>query len=115
MIALNPEKKCWEADVTKLAAHQVSTLTAIIATGVVVWFVHRVWPIESASQAWTIGLFWLAFTFAFEFGFGHFVAGHAWDKLLADYNLLRGRVWSLFLVWVTIMPFVIFKLGEKLQ
>lgn len=42
--------------VSELAAHQISTVTAILATGVVVWFVHRNWPIESASQAWSIGL-----------------------------------------------------------
>lgn len=52
-------------------------------------------------------------TVAFEFGFGHYVAGHSWDKLLADYNLLRGRVWSLFLVWIAVMPYVIFKLSAR--
>jgi hypothetical protein len=52
-------------------------------------------------------------TIAFEFGFGHFVAGHSWASLLADYNLFNGRVWCLFLIWMTIMPFVIFRLSAK--
>jgi len=99
--------------VSDLAAHQISTVTAVLATGAVVWFVHRVWAIESASQAWSIGLLWLIMTIAFEFGFGHYVAGHPWDSLLADYNILNGRVWSLFLVWVAILPVVIFKLTPK--
>jgi len=97
----------------ELTAHQLSTLTAILASGTLVWFVNRAWPIESASQAGSIGVFWLVLTIAFEFGFGHYVAKHSWAHLLADYNLLRGRVWSLFLVWMTIMPFVIFKLATR--
>lgn len=95
----------------ELLAHQVSTVTAILATGIVVWGINRLWPIESSAQAWTIGTFWLIFTVLFEFGFGHFVAGHSWERLFADYNFLNGRVWSLILVWVAVMPYVIYRLG----
>ncbi|MDX1507286.1 MAG: hypothetical protein R3358_03325, partial [Woeseiaceae bacterium] len=35
--------------VSDIAAHQISTVTAILASGVVVWLVHRYWPIESAG------------------------------------------------------------------
>jgi len=99
--------------VSDLAAHQISTITAILASGAVVWFVNRFWPIEAASQARAIGFSWLVLTIVFEFGFGHYVAGHSWNTLLADYNLLKGRVWPLFLVWVTVMPFVIYKVAAK--
>jgi hypothetical protein len=99
--------------VSDLAAHQISTVTAIIASGAVVWVANRFWAIESVSQAWTIGLSWLVMTITFEFGFGHFVAGHSWAKLLADYNMLEGRVWSLFLVWITVLPFVVFKVAAR--
>jgi hypothetical protein len=51
-------------------------------------------------------------TVAFEFGFGHYVAGHSWSLLLADYNLLAGRVWSLFLIWITIVPYVTWRLAN---
>lgn len=98
--------------VSELAAHQISTLTAIFAFGAVTWIVHRFWPLQSASQAWTIGFCWLVMTVVFEFGFGHYVAGHSWEKLYADYDLLKGRVWSLVLVWVTVLPFVVFKASQ---
>ena len=99
--------------VPELAAHQISTITAILASGAVVWIVNRHWAIESTSQALIIGACWLVMIIAFEFGFGHFIAGHSWETLVADYNLLEGRVWSLFLVWLTIMPFVIHKLALR--
>jgi hypothetical protein len=51
-------------------------------------------------------------TVMFEFGFGHYVAGHPWEKLFADYNVLEGRVWSIFLVWVAVLPFVVFRVSQ---
>lgn len=99
--------------VSDLAAHQISTVTAILASGALVWLVNRFWPIESPAQAWSIGFCWLLLTVAFEFGFGHYIAGHSWDRLLADYNVVNGRVWSLFLIWVAVLPFVVFKLASK--
>jgi hypothetical protein len=97
--------------VSELSAHQISTGTAILFTGLLVWVFSRFWPIESSAQAWVIGILWLLATVAFEFGFGHFVAGHSWSKLLADYNIFNGRIWLLFLVWIMVMPYVFYKNG----
>jgi len=99
--------------VSELAAHQLSTVTAVLASGVVVWLVNGAWPIESTAQAWIIGSLWLIGTVAFEFGFGHYVAGHSWQRLLADYNLFAGRVWALFLLWLLVMPYVVFTLAGR--
>ena len=101
--------------VPELAAHQVSTVTAIVFTGIVVWLFQRTWPLESAHQAWTIGLLWFVMTILFEFGFGHFVGGHSFSRLFADYNLFQGRVWALFLVWVAVMPYLFFKISGAAQ
>ncbi len=88
----------------------VSTLTAVILFGVYIGFVVRVWQPVSATQAIAVGLLWLAMTVAFEFLFGHYVAGHSWDRLLHDYNLFAGRVWLVVLVWVTVAPYLFFRL-----
>jgi len=90
----------------ELAAHQLSTVTGIVLTGATVWALNRVWPIGSARAAWIIGACWLLMTIAFEFGFGHYVAGHSWSRLFADYNLAEGRVWSLFLAWIAVLPYL---------
>ena len=97
----------------ELAAHQVSTVTAIAASGFAVWLVNRTWPIASSAEAWTIGSAWLVMTVLFEFGFGHYVAGHSWTNLLADYNLMEGRLWPLFLAWVLVLPVVVFMLSAR--
>ncbi|MCI0690779.1 hypothetical protein L0337_02105 [candidate division KSB1 bacterium] len=96
----------------ELRAHQVSTLTGLILFGAIIWGLSRLWPLPSAKAAWTVGFIWLALTIAFEFLFGHFVAGHSWSKLLHDYNILAGRVWLLVLIWTTIAPYVFYRLNN---
>ena len=94
----------------ELTAHQISTGTGVVLTGLCVWGLSRLWPLESQKQAWTVGILWLVFTLTFEFLFGHYIVGHSWQRLLQDYNLLAGRVWLLFLLWVAIMPYIFYKL-----
>ena len=50
--------------------------------------------INSPSTRLLLGLFWSGLTLAFEFGFG-LARGLSWDVMLADYNILEGRLWPL--------------------
>ena len=94
----------------ELRAHQLSTLIGALLFGVYIGAVMRYWKPASAEQALAIGLLWLGLTVAFEFLFGHYVAGHPWPRLRHDYNLLAGRVWSLLLIWVAVAPYVFYQL-----
>lgn len=96
-----------------LAAHQSSTLTGIIIFALIFYFIFKKWNIESTKHAVLVGIIWLGLTILFEFGFGRYVMGNPWQKLLHDYNLAEGRVWSLFLVWITIAPFVFYKIFNR--
>ncbi len=82
----------------ELRAHQLSTLIGMLFLSAYVWFVISWIGIGSGTEAISMGLFWLVLTVAFEFLFGHFVAGQSCTRLLRDYNLLAGRLWALFLV-----------------
>jgi hypothetical protein len=94
----------------ELTAHQISAFTAIILFGIYIWFIIPFLKLQLANQAFAVGLIWLVLTIAFEFIFGHFVVGHPWSKLFADYNLFDGRLWILVLLWVVITPYFAFKL-----
>lgn len=94
----------------ELLAHQVSSVTGIVLFGLFTWWLSLRWRMQSSGQAFTIGIIWLALTIAFEFLFGHYVMKHPWSRLLHDYNILEGRVWLLVLVWITIAPYVIYRL-----
>ena len=94
----------------ELTAHQLSTLSGAILMGLYVWLLSRIWPRQSAEQAWAVGFIWLFMTICFEFLFGHYVIGHPWQKLLHDYNFLEGRVWLFILIWTTVAPYVFYRL-----
>lgn len=92
--------------VSELHAHQISTFTGILFFSLYIGTLTYFWPFQSSQQALLIGGIWLLLTIAFEFIFGHFIAGHSWSRLLSDYNLLAGRVWILVLIWIAIAPFL---------
>ena len=103
-------EKGYRQFMSELAAHQLSTLIGLILFGVYVLILTRIWRIASSGQAFAIGVIWLALTIGFEFIFGHYVMGHPWSRLLHDYNLLKGRLWVLLLIWTAIAPLAFYKL-----
>ncbi len=98
---------------SELHAHQLSTLIGSVLIGVAVWFIIRTWPPSSSRQAVTIGVTWLSLTILFEFFMGLAVAGRPLLQVLHDYNVLAGRVWVLFLIWITVAPWLFYRLQRK--
>ncbi|MBN2170644.1 MAG: hypothetical protein JW819_04890 [Candidatus Krumholzibacteriota bacterium] len=86
------------------AAHVIGTailcaLIFLIALASIRWLAPG-----SVRRGFLVGAFWLCLTVAFEFLAGHYLFGNPWDRLLADYDLTRGRVWSLVLVVTLLSP-----------
>ncbi len=98
---------------SELAAHQVSTATGIALVTFAVFAWVRFVPFATARQALGVGLAWMAATVLFEFVFGHFVIGHPWARLLHDYDLAAGRVWPVFLAWITVLPGLAYRLHTR--
>jgi hypothetical protein len=92
----------------ELLAHQLSTLSGVILLGIYMGWAMALWPPDSAGQAIRIGLMWSLMTVVFEFGFGHYGAGHTWKHLLQDYNVRAGRVWPAILIWVAFAPYLFY-------
>jgi hypothetical protein len=65
----------------------------------------------SAREALLIGVEWVVVTLAFEFLAGHYLFGNSWDRLLADYNVLRGRIWPLVPLTVLLAPLMGYRLA----
>lgn len=89
------------------AAHVLGTLTVC---ALFLWLIGRftAWTqTRKTPRLLALGAFWLCATVAFEFGFGHWVAGHSWQKLLADYDLSAGRIWVLVLLTVGLGPILL--------
>ena len=83
----------------ELRGHQVGTLiVCAVFLGIILAFIRRTRP--SRHEALSVGMWWLLVAIGFEFGFGHYVDGLPWSRLLADYDLARGRL--LLLLWLTV-------------
>lgn len=95
------------------SAHVIGTL-AVCA--LFLWLIGRFVAWTGARQTprlLALGAFWTCATIAFEFGFGHYVAGHSWQRLLADYDITAGRVWVLVLLTVGLGPLWAGKGGNR--
>lgn len=101
-------QKYFTKKMNELRAHQLSALSWMILFSIYMWVITSIWDIYSFSQSIQIGLTWLGMTIIFEFLFGHFVMKHSWNKLLHDYNILKGRLWIIVLFWLTIAPAIFF-------
>lgn len=56
------------------------------------------------KTCWLIGLQWVLMTLAFEFLFGHYVAGKSWAELLQTFNILQGDLFLLVLLVSLVSP-----------
>jgi hypothetical protein len=93
-----------------LSAHQVSTAIGLSLFGIYIWIFTGIFRIASSKQAIVIGVMWLSMTIIFELLFGHYVIGHSFAKLFEDYNVLKGRVWLLVLIWTTVAPYLFYRI-----
>ncbi len=59
-----------------------------------------------AGQYWLVGALWVIMTVAFEFLFGHFVAGHSWERLLQAYRLPADNLWVVVLLVTLVSPYL---------
>jgi hypothetical protein len=97
-----------------LCAHQLSTIIFIVLILIVTYLVLRFSNIQlSDKDAIILGSIWLLLTICFEFLAGHFAFGNSWEKLVADYNILKGRIWSLVLITIFFAPYLTKKLLFK--
>ena len=91
----------------ELRAHQLSTITLIILCSVYVWMIFRHLNIPNVQQAFIAGGLWVLLTVLFEFALG-LLTGKSISFLLRDYNLMAGRIWLFFLLWLLLLPYINF-------
>ena len=98
--------------VGELAAHQLSTLILVILLIAYAWFLTRLWPLRSATEARTIGIVWFLMTEGFEFGAG-LSRGISWREMFDAYNIVEGRLWLIVPIIVLISPAVFYHLANS--
>ena len=59
-----------------------------------------------------VGAIWLVLTVTFEALFGRYVAGLSWERIVSDYNVLRGGLMPFGLVVLFFSPMIALKLQD---
>jgi uncharacterized membrane protein len=99
--------KVYKPVVGDLIAHQVSTIIFVSLIFVVTNLILQVSGRQLTDlSALVMGSIWLISTILFEFVAGHYVFKNPWKKLLADYNIFKGRIWSLVLLATFLAPYI---------
>ena len=91
------------------AAHVLSTLMLSAAILAIAWLTIGWIGPAGPGDALLAGGLWAALTLAFEFLAGHYLFRNPWSKLLADYNVRRGRIWPLVLVTSLLAPWLAYR------
>lgn len=84
-------------------ARQVATATGVLIVLTAAFlFVRRI-ETPARGELWQVGGLWLVLTLLFEFGLGA-ATGASWAEMLADYDVLNGRLWSLIPLAALVAP-----------
>jgi hypothetical protein len=82
-------------------------LSGVILALLILLIAFLAMPLVASRRArvyWSIGLLWVTLTLAFEFLFGHYVAGKPWSDIWAVFNVARGNLFLLVLVAAGLAP-----------
>lgn len=89
-------------------AHILATTTLAGAVLLAAFLFIATGPrVYSMRELLAIGMIWVLATLVFESFFGHFMLGRSWAALLSDYDLSRGRLFSLVLLAELVGPLMI--------
>jgi hypothetical protein len=85
-------------------AKQISSLLLVVLLAIYAYLAVPKLKLKEISEAWLVGLTWMFLTVLFEFGLGIFVSGISFNQLLSEYKLWEGRLWSLVIITILILP-----------
>lgn len=100
------------SDQTEHALRQLSVGLGAVAIFIVTWLCMPWMRVRSTGAARTIGLVWVALTVCFEIGLGR-LTGAGWDRIFADYDLLRGGLMPLGLLAMALTPWAVLRLQAR--
>jgi len=91
----------------RLGEYAGHVLSTIVLCAFIAWLalasIRWVAP-AGLREAFLVGMLWVVLTVAFELIGGHYLFGNPWPKLLADYDIMHGRLWLLVLVTNLLAP-----------
>ena len=87
-----------------LAARRISFFVAVLLIFLITYFFIRWIDAPTPKSLFAIGLMWMILMTVFEFGLGLFAMNYSWQRMLEDYDLSRGGLMGLGLIFMIFAP-----------
>jgi len=89
----------------------ISALSGAIIFTVIAYVMFK-WVdiIYTTQETFILGIMWFVLTILFEFIFGRYVLKQGWKKLIKAYDVRTGNLWSVLLLYLIVLPFVVSKI-----
>lgn len=84
-------------------ARQIGVFTGMLLIFLISILFIRWIDTKNKSTLLFIGLMWVVLTIAFEIGAGR-IAGFSWSRILSDYNLMKGGLMPLGIIFLFFAP-----------
>ena len=94
------------------ARHAVGTATGIVLIGTAIYIVNLIWPFHGKLQTFYVGLIWAGMTVIAETVMILFFMKKNVKFLLNAYDITKGQLWPLFLVFLIVFPVLIAGTGS---
>ena len=76
------------------------------------FFIHWI-NAPNVKSLFAVGLMWMILMTLFEFGLGLFVMNYSWARMLEDYDVSRGGLMGLGLLFMIFAPWLAAKLRSR--
>jgi len=89
----------------------ISALSGAIIFTVIAYVMFK-WVdiIYTTQETFILGIMWFVLTILFEFIFGRYFLKQDWKKLIKAYDVRTGNLWSVLLLYLIVLPFVVSKI-----
>ncbi len=98
--------------VGEFRSNQIGVFSGSVIILAIVYFIISWIGAQRPNELLLVGLIWLVLTVAFEVVFGRFVVGLSWERIASDYNVLKGGLLPLGLLFLFFSPTIALKLRK---
>lgn len=90
-----------------LRSRQIGVFSGCLLVFLIAWYTFDWMQIQTEQEALIAGAAWFMLMLAFELALGHFVFKFSWKWLFDDFNIFRGRLLLLGMLFLGFTPLLI--------
>ena len=96
-----------------LKSRQIAVFTGCTIIYLVAWHSMDWIAPESVFDSFKIGFIWFLSMITFEFLLGHYVFGFSWRWLMSDFNIFKGRLLAIGMIFLWMAPYIVCRFKAK--